>query len=128
MLDTSVWIAYLRPGGHAAVKTSVREALTTLPVYSCKIVRTELLVGARDESAFQRLETLLEGLNEVPLDDGVWRRGSRLGFHLRRKGVSVPLPDLLIAQAALDAELTLWHLDEHYELIGAHSGLRTRSF
>jgi predicted nucleic acid-binding protein len=51
-----------------------------------------------------------------------------LGFDLRRKGLTVPLPDLLIAQAALTGAVELWHLDDHYEAIREHSALRTRSF
>jgi predicted nucleic acid-binding protein len=128
LLDTSVWIAYLRPRGDAAVKASVQKALADAAVYSCEVVRMELLVGSRDEAAFGHLEALLRGLGEVSIDEGCWERGARLGFRLRREGITVPLPDLLIAQTALDAELTLWHADEHFELIRAHSPLRTRSF
>ena len=95
---------------------------------TCWPVRTELLVGARDAAGFERLRVLMGSLAELPCGAELWSKAAQLGFDLRRKGLTVPLPDLLIAQAAIDGEVELWHLDDHYEAIRAQSKLRTRSF
>jgi predicted nucleic acid-binding protein len=59
------------------------------------------LVGARDEEAFEQLSRDLEALEEIPITKKVWLGGARLGYTLRRNGITVPLPDLLIAQLAI---------------------------
>ena len=77
----------------------------------------ELLVGTRDYAGFRKLDKLLDALPEVPIDDVVWREAARLGSDLQRHGITVPLPDLLIAEAAIQAEIELWHTDDHFEEI-----------
>lgn len=126
--DTSAWIAFFSPRGHDSLKAAVRAALDEERVATCAVVRAEILVGARDRGAYRKLDLLLQSLPQVPIDDEVWRRAATLGFTLRREGRSTPLTDLLIAEACRAESLELWHLDEHYETIRAHSGVVTRSF
>jgi predicted nucleic acid-binding protein len=47
---------------------------------------------------------------------------------LRKKGRSIPLPDLLVAEVCRSHSLELWHLDEHYEAIREQARFATRSF
>jgi len=70
------------------------------------------LVGARDEEAFEQLSIDLE---EIPITKEVWLGAARLGYTPRRNGITLPLPDLLIAQLAIAEKLELWHADEHFE-------------
>jgi len=128
LLDTSAWIAFFSPIGHDVLKSEVRAALKAERVFTCAVVRTELLVGARDHAGFSKLGELLQSLPHVPVDDDVWRRAAALGFAMRKRGQSIPLSDLLIAEACTSQALELWHLDEHYETLGAHVKLATRSF
>jgi len=65
------------------------------------VVKVELLVGARDEEDFEQLSRDLEALEEIPIAKEVWLGAARLGYTLRRNGITVPLPDLLIAQLAI---------------------------
>jgi hypothetical protein len=128
LLDTSAWIAFFSPAGHEALKRHVKAALDEARVSTCAVVQTELLVGARDRAAFSRLGKLLQSLPQIPIDDDVWSHAAALGFNMRKKGRSVPLSDLLIAEVCRSRSLELWHLDEHYETIRAHSQFATRSF
>ncbi len=128
LLDTSVWVRYFRPGGDEALKAEVSRLLALGEVFTCWVVKAELLVGTRDEGAFDRLLSALEGLPEVELTAGVWESAARLGHRLRRLGISIPLPDLLIAGAALSADLELWHTDEDFERVKAAAPLKTRFF
>ncbi len=128
LLDTSVWVCYLRPRGHEHLKSQLRTVLSEGGVYTCWPVKAELLVGARDDEGYARLLELLRALPQVPISEEVWEGASRLGHTMRRRGVLIPLPDLLIAQATIESALTLWHLDDHFEQIESFSSLRTRSF
>jgi predicted nucleic acid-binding protein len=127
LLDTSIWICYLRPRGWDDLKTAVQQVLTVEPVYTCWVVMAELLIGARDERGFTQLFETLRALPEIPVTDRVWEAAARLGYTLRRQGVTIPLPDLVIAQAAITGDLTLWHVDDHFEHLRRHSPLQTRS-
>jgi hypothetical protein len=128
LLDTSAWIAFFSPIGHDALKAEVRKALNEERVFTCAVVQTELLVGARDRAAFRKLGELLRALPQAPMDDELWLRAAGLGFALRKKGRSMPLPDLLIAEACRAQSLELWHLDDHYEAIREQMEFSTRSF
>ena len=126
LLDTSAWIAFFSPIGHDALKSEVRAALDEERVFTCAVVQTELLVGARDRAGFKKLGELLQSLPQIPIDDDAWSRAAALGFAMRRKGRSIPLSDLLIAEACRSRALELWHLDEHYDTIRTHSGFPAR--
>ncbi|MDA2937529.1 PIN domain nuclease [Acidobacteria bacterium AH-259-A15] len=128
LLDSSVWICYLRPSGWEDLKKAVKKLFTEERVYTCWVVKAELLVGARDEKAYRRLLSDLGILPEVPLTDQLWEKASFVGYALRRQGMSVPLPDLLVGQAAAEKNLLLWHVDEHFEQIRAVVPLHTKSW
>jgi len=128
LLDTSAWIAFFSPTGHSLLKSEVRGALQEERVHTCPVVTCELLIGVRDRKAFAKLADLLAALPAAPIDRETWGRAADLGFSLRRKGHSIPLPDLLIVEACRDASLTLWHLDLHLEIAARHTRIQARSF
>src|SRR5262245_3117365 len=128
LLDTSAWICYLRPSGWNDLKAAVQGALSAGQVATCWVVNAELLIGARDERGFAQLIATLRALTEIALTDRVWEAAARLGYSMRRQGVTIPLPDLVIAQAAITGNLVLWHVDDHFEYVRRHSALQTQSF
>jgi predicted nucleic acid-binding protein len=126
--DTSAWVHYLRPGGAADLQMAMREALAQGRVAACSVVRMELLIGSRDPAAFDTLLEALRGVIDVPITEERWEEAARLGYDLRKQGLLVPLPDLLIAQCAISSERVVWHADEDFERIRERSSLRTRSW
>ncbi len=128
LLDTSARIAFFAPIGHDVLKAEVRKALNEERVFTCAVVHTELLVGARDRAAFTKLDELLSSLPQASMDDELWSGAAALGFALRKKGRSMPLPDLLIAEVCRSQSLELWHLDDYYEEIREQARFATRSF
>jgi len=127
LVDSSVWIHYLRRDGRQGIKKALANALAKGRVTTCWVVKSELLVGTRNDAGFRKLDKLLDALPEVPIDDVVWREAARLGSDLRRHGITVPLPDLLIAEAAMQAEIELWHADDHFEEITKLVSLRAKN-
>jgi len=91
------------------------------------IVRVELLSGAMSDADYERLAEVLDALPQIDLTPETWREAARLGFQLRRKGVSIPVTDLLIAASALHNHCLLIHSDRHFPLIAGHSPLKERS-
>lgn len=128
LLDTSVWVRYLRSENWKPLKREVQRLLAEGWPHTCWVVKAELLIGARDEESFARLSGIFRYLEDVPLTEKIWEEAAHLGHLLRLKGLLIPLPDLLIAQAAISTDLMLWHVDEHFERISQHAALKTRSF
>ncbi len=118
LIDSSLWIEYLRPKGSAAIKARVREALQKEEVLTCGIVIVELLRGARTEGEYSDLQNSMLSLPQVPMDDLVFERAGRWGFELDQKGKVVSTTDLLIASAAHQKGAVL-HNDSDFELIAS---------
>jgi len=118
LIDSSVWIEYLRPKGSKKVKEKVREILQKEEVVSCGVVVVEILRGAKNEEDFQSLHDSLISLPQIPIDEAVIEQASKWGFLLDRKGKSISTTDLLIAAAA-HKKAQLLHADSDYEIISS---------
>lgn len=129
LVDTSVWIEALRPGGKPEVAAWLRGALLQESVALAPPIKAEILLGARDKRQF---DTLAEMLGVLPLlgdEREVWEQTASLGFRLRRQGLVVPLVDTLVASWALCSGCTLAHRDRHFDLIAEKvPELKTLSF
>ncbi|MHB1345169.1 MAG: type II toxin-antitoxin system VapC family toxin [Thermoleophilia bacterium] len=123
LIDTSLWIEGLRRSGSSTARRIVAQAVEPGLALVNGLILVEILSGARDEGELRRLERLFEATTCLPLDRPIWSRAARLGFDLRRAGVSIPTVDLTIAACALEADVPLLHIDAHFELIAAHSEL-----
>lgn len=64
----------------------------------------------------------------VETNTSLWERAYDLAFSLRRKGITVPYTDILIAASALIMAATVVHADSHFDLMGPHCGLKVESF
>ncbi len=118
LIDSSIWIEYLRPKGSKKVKDRVREILQKEEAISCGVVIVEILRGAKNEEDFKSLHDSLISLPQIPIDDAVIGRASEWGFILDRKGQTVSTTDLLIAAAAYKNGKLL-HLDNDFEVISS---------
>jgi len=92
------------------------------------IVKLEILGGTKTQNEFERLKTRLDSLDMVETDTVLWEEAYRLSFELRRKGITVPYTDILIAACALRTESTVVHADAHFDLMAKHIGLNVESF
>lgn len=126
LIDSSVWIEYLRPRGSRKVKDRLREILQREEAVSCGVVVVEILRGAKSEEDFQSLHDSLMSLPQIPIDDAVIERASSWGFFLDRKGKTVSTTDLLIAAAAYKKGKLL-HLDHDFEVISSVVDLEEES-
>ncbi|SFO11893.1 hypothetical protein SAMN05216207_103136 [Pseudonocardia ammonioxydans] len=131
LLDTSVWIEYLRATGSSA-HLEVRRLLQTEPdrVATTEPVVMELLAGATSPAVLDKLETLTSGLRRLALDPAVdfhtaatVYRSARTGGRTVRK-----LLDCLIAAVAVRTGAVLLHRDRDFdELARALPDLRAVS-
>ena len=100
LVDTSVWIEYFnRPGSQFG--ESVVQILKKGKVVCTGIVLTELLQGAKIKREF---DAILEGLLVLPYLETTlktWIEAGRMSYSLRRKGITIPTTDLIIASLGM---------------------------
>lgn len=128
LVDTSAWLLPLRKNFLPKVKDRIDHLLKEDVVITTGIVKLEILGGTKTEREFQRLKTRLNALDAVETDVELWDRAYGLAFKLRRKGVTLPYTDILIAACALNAKAIILHADAHFDLISKHIELKVESF
>lgn len=52
---------------------------------------------------------------------------AEIGYSLRRRAITIPAPDLIIAASAIRAEAVLYHSDSHYDVLSRHVDLKARN-
>lgn len=85
------------------------------------VVVTELLSGPDREA---RLDAVLEIASRLPTLDGFWERAGDNRRSILSLGLRARLADALVAQACLDADVTLIAADGDFRHFSTHCGLR----
>jgi predicted nucleic acid-binding protein len=118
--DTSVWIPFFnRPD--SAEKTALDMLIDADEVVLVGVVLAELLQGCRTLSERAALSEALLALRYFEVTQATWSKSGDLSAHLLRKGVTVPLSDVLIAALAIEHDCHVYSLDAHFKKIpGVH--------
>ena len=122
LVDTSYWIEYFNgPGTERAraVEALIREDRAAL----AGVILAELLQGTRTIEEFSELRSALAAVIWVVTTDESYARAGRLGFELRRRGVTVPTTDCVIAAVAESVGGRILTLDGHFEELARAASL-----
>ena len=129
LVDTSAWILSFKKTGDPRLKDFLRQSIPAGNVSTCSLIILELLQGCRTEEERDSLKIKMESLDVFSFTASTWEQAYELGFTLRRKGLTIPTTDLIIAALALENKCVLLHQDQHFEKIAScFSHLRTKSF
>ena len=127
LIDTSVWLFALKKDFNPEIKEFVEKILLNEDVAINGIVKLELLGSARSEKEYRRLKSKLDCLHFIDSDKKLWDESCRLAFTLKRKGISVPYTDIVIAASSILTDALLIHADRHFDLIKKHTRLKVES-
>ena len=112
LADTNIFIDFWNSPTDELIKCFEREDIVI-----CGVVRAELLHGAISDSDFKNITKLLNAFVEKSFDVEDWQLlGSNL-YKLRRKGLTVPFSDAIIATLAIKYDIPVWTGDKHFLLI-----------
>lgn len=129
LVDTSAWIASFKKTGNHSLKEFIKQAIVFGHAVTSPIIILELLQGCRSIEERDSLRIKLESLDILPMTPVVWEQAYELGFSLRRKGLTIPTLDLVIAALAIANNTFLLHHDEHFEMIVPYfPNLKTKCF
>ncbi|RPJ35316.1 MAG: PIN domain-containing protein [Verrucomicrobiaceae bacterium] len=123
IVDTSAWIETHRRDGSPAVKLAVRGLLDEFEAALCGPVEMEYLGGVRPEER-ERLQAWCNVLPYVRNDQKLWRKAAANFALLKKKGITAPWNDVLIATIALENGCRVYAVDKHFTamapLLGFH--------
>jgi predicted nucleic acid-binding protein len=88
------------------------------------IIALELIRGGKTIKELNYLNDLFEVVEMVYPNPNSYLLAGKMGYALARKGHTLSVVDLLIAQQAIDNNLTLLTLDNHFKIIQKNSSLR----
>jgi predicted nucleic acid-binding protein len=116
LVDASSWIEFLR-GRDSVTSRRVRDLLVQGRAAWCDITLVKLWHGTRGQHEKAILEELEGELPLCPVNQPVWARARKLARACREKGLTAPLPDIIIAACAVENKIGLEHQDPHFDLI-----------
>jgi predicted nucleic acid-binding protein len=132
LVDTSAWLFTLKKDFHPVIKERIEQLLVESEIAICGmialVIALELLGGTRSEKEYFRLKSRLDALHYIDTDKALWDLSSKLAFDLKRKEMSIPYSDIVIAASALKEKAILVHADSHFDSIADHTDLRVESF
>jgi len=109
LLDTNAWIDYLKNPASAVRARLVERGPEE--IFTCSIVRAELLHGARTYGAPERrlaiVRETLAPYRSLPFDDSAAEHYGTLRHELERRGERIGPHDLLIAAICVTHKVTL---------------------
>ena len=115
LLDTSVWIDAFR-GKTPHIVAVTQALLNDDRILICGPVIFEIKRGLRPSDR-KKILPLLDALIRLSVDETVWDAAGDLDASLRKKGITIPPMDVIIAQVCLHHKVSLFTLDQHFNSI-----------
>ncbi len=115
LVDTCIWIEFFRSDGLLSGK--VQELIEKGIVYTTGMVLFELFQGVRSEREKSLLKEVFKGISYIEMSPQTWLNAATLSKKIRTKGVTLPPSDILIGQLAIDNNLMVITIDDHFKKI-----------
>jgi predicted nucleic acid-binding protein len=109
LVDTTVVIDYIR-----GKDLKLQALLLAQPVAVCGLTRAEVLHGSRGPAHREKLLIALAAFQVLPIPDTLWDTAGDNLAALRSRGVTVPLPDAVIATLGIENDIEVWARDPHF--------------
>ena len=83
----------------------------------CGIIRCEVARGISDPLRLKKFDARWNVMLYVPTDNALWAEAQALLWKLDRQGMTLPLPDVVIACCAKRIGAVVLTYDDHFHLI-----------
>lgn len=127
LVDSSALVEYYRPNGIPEVQAAVTEAIEADAAAVNGIIQVEVLGFASGRDSFDDLLHDFKVFHRIALQEIDFDQATEMGFFLRRRGVTVPATDLIIAASAIRAGAILYHKDGHYDALSRYYALKAKN-
>lgn len=116
IVDTSVWIEFFRDE-KSSISNHLKQLLRSGQVALVGMVLAEILQGVKNPREARLVKSSLESLDFMEIEIAVWQQAGESSAQLRRKGLTIPLSDIIIASAAIAGDCEVFTLDPHFDKI-----------
>lgn len=116
IVDTSAWIEYFK--NNQDYVQFIEDSLNLENILISGLIISELLHGVKSEKEY---ELLSESISAVPYAECIyedWITTGEMLYNLKKKGITVPLTDVLISAIAIRYNASVLTLDKHFKSIG----------
>lgn len=113
LVDSCIYIVLMRQGVNPVKRLHARHA----ELVSCAIVHLEVLRGVVDPKIKAYLGEFFETVPQVPLSPSLMQSATELAWEQDRKGLVLPVTDVIIAACALHVSATVITTDRHFERV-----------
>lgn len=117
LIDTSVWIDFFNGKLSNSMKNQIISYIENDEIYYNGIILSELLIGTKNTNERIFIQNNFDGFIYLPFDLEDFKNLSTYGNKLLRKGITIPLTDLLIFYHTVENNLTIITKDKHFNLI-----------
>lgn len=113
--DTCIWIDYFKNKG--PVPFELTRLLKKGEIVIAGPVVYELLQGAKTQKDAEVIKEVTRALSNLEVTEKIWLLAGDLFFDLRRKGITLPPSDVLLAAIAIENNCSLFTIDNHFDHI-----------
>ncbi len=122
LIDTSVWIDFFRRKDVRLIE-QIAILLKSKRVVYTGIVALELINGAKGQKELEVLYDVFSTMEKINEREITYFNAGNMGYEIARKGYTLGVVDLLIAQVAIENDIALMTFDEHFKVIAKNSKL-----
>ncbi len=115
LIDTSIWIEYFK--NNENISSIVDNKLDNDSACIAGPVISELLQGVKSQ---KELDILVKHIDAIPcfhIGTKDWIDAGILSYSLRKKGITLPLTDVVLAVTAKNNHAAIFTLDKHFKFI-----------
>lgn len=116
IVDTSVWIEFLR-NKDSSISNHLKQLLRSGKVAITGMILAEILQGIKNPSEAYTVKKSLEPLPFIEMQKDLWQLAGETSASLRKKGIIIPLSDIIIGVIADRKKYEIFSLDSHFEKI-----------
>lgn len=120
LADSSFYIGLMRAGQDPLRALATAAATRDLAV--CGVIRCEVGRALRPPKVREKFHSFWNVMINVPTDERLWEQAEQTLWDLDRRGIVMPLTDVVIASCAARIGATVLTLDPHFQQI---PGIRT---
>ena len=115
IVDTSIWIEYFNRKTN--IVNFIEERIMEDCLFMTGPIVSELLQGVKTEQEYEKLKNSIDAIPylETTLED--WKEAGNISNKLRRKGITIPLTDIIISSVAISNNAKVYSLDKHFKEI-----------
>ena len=115
LVDSCWYITQMREGRHPL--RELEPIARMRDIATCGIVRAEVARGIREEGLLKKFRARWDVMLYVPMDNKLWLEAENLAWQLDRRGVILPLTDIIIACCARRIGAVVLTFDKHFSHI-----------